>query len=109
MAGAQATAGRQQGLAGLFDAQRQLARLQAAGQRQQQLHAGAVDLFDRLAVDDGVFVFGDGGFQPASSTGKGVSSGALASADLAKLAWLNIAISLVLGLAAVALGQAITS
>ena len=33
----------------------------------------------------------------------------LASADLAKLAWLNIAISLVLGLASVALGQAITS
>lgn len=33
----------------------------------------------------------------------------LASADLAKLAWLNIAISLVLGFAAVALGQAITS
>lgn len=32
----------------------------------------------------------------------------LASADLAKLAWLNIAISLVCGLTAVTLGQAIT-
>jgi CrcB protein len=33
----------------------------------------------------------------------------LASADLAKLAWLNIAVSLVLGLTAVTLGHAITS
>lgn len=32
----------------------------------------------------------------------------LASADLAKLAWLNVAISLAFGLAAVTLGQAIT-
>ncbi len=33
----------------------------------------------------------------------------LSSADLAKLAWLNIAISLVFGLAAVTVGHAITS
>ena len=33
----------------------------------------------------------------------------LASADLAKLAWLNIAISLAIGLAAVTLGHAITA